>query len=208
MIRWILVLVLVSNPFTVGYAVEHSVLPVEDTQVAFAKPACVPQLMQRQTHAAGKAIKKTSSIDHKFYVSVTNITYSKKDQALRMVSRFFIDDMQLMMQQRYQTKTELTTEEDREPVVNLLQRYLSSKTELKVNGKPKQLEVIGYEYDIDQMIVYTEVPQVSNVNKISLQFEVLFDVFAEQKNMVHVDYAGRKRTMLLIKERPRETFNY
>lgn len=146
--------------------------------------------------------------DHKFYVSVSNITFSEKDQALRMVSRFFIDDLQLLMKQRYDTEIELTTEADQKPVINLLQRYLSSKTELYVNREEKTLDVLGYEYDVDQIVVYTEIPDVKQVNRLSLRFEVLFDMFSEQKNMVHIDYAGEKRTMLLLLDRPRETFVY
>ena len=38
---------------------------------------------------------------HKFYVSVTNVTYSEKNEALQITSRVFIDDLEEVLKERY-----------------------------------------------------------------------------------------------------------
>ena len=41
---------------------------------------------------------------HKFYVSVTNVVYSEKEDALQITSRIFIDDLEKLLEERYGIK--------------------------------------------------------------------------------------------------------
>jgi len=38
---------------------------------------------------------------HKFYISVTNVDYSSKDQAIQIITRVFVDDMDAVLKERY-----------------------------------------------------------------------------------------------------------
>ena len=49
---------------------------------------------------------------HKFYLSVTSIKYSEKDDALQITSRIFIDDFEKLLKERYDIEGKLATKDE------------------------------------------------------------------------------------------------
>ncbi|NHF60805.1 hypothetical protein FK220_015730 [Flavobacteriaceae bacterium TP-CH-4] len=146
---------------------------------------------------------------HKFYVSVTNIGYSEKDNALQITSRLFIDDMEQVLQERYDIKGNLATEEESELARDYLEKYLRAKFVVEVNGEVRDFTFLAKKYDNDVMVCYLEVPDVelSQTKSIQVQNEILTDLFDEQQNVVHFKINGNKKSFVLIKENNKGMLN-
>ena len=135
--------------------------------------------------------------DHKFYVSVTEIEYNEKAHSLQIISRVFIDDFEKLLQTRYDQSIHLTKNGDSEKLTDYIKKYLGQKMEVELDGKPYKLNYIGKEYENDLLLFYLEIPDVPEFKKIGIKNAILIDMFNEQKNLVHVEYKGETKSLIL-----------
>ena len=134
---------------------------------------------------------------HKFYVSATDIQYSEESESLQIISHVFIDDLEKLLKERYNDELFLLNEDEHPDADAFIERYFQDKISIMVDGKEKQLNYIGKEYDNDQLLVYLEVKDVKPFKNIWVENGVLTDLFPEQKNVVKVDHKGKIKSLLL-----------
>jgi len=141
------------------------------------------------------------TVAHKFYLSVTQVRYSEKDDALQITTRLFIDDMNAVLTERYGIDAKLGTNEETAVDVEYLQKYVRTKFMVSINGEQVDYTFLGKKYDSDVVICYVEVPKVDfpKVSSIAIENEILTDLFEEQQNVVHFDINGKKKSFVLIK---------
>lgn len=149
------------------------------------------------------------STAHKFYVSVTNIEYSEEDKAFQITSRIFIDDLDKLLSERYGIQAKLATPNESNLADGYIEKYFRSKFVVTLDGKPVKYTFLGKIYDTDVAICYLEIPNVNltEVKTMSIQNEVLTDLFEEQKNVVHIKWNGKKKSFVLIKENNKGMLN-
>jgi len=149
------------------------------------------------------------TIAHKFYVSVTNINYSEKNDSLQITSRIFIDDLEALLLERYDIDEELGVDKESSLAEEYIKKYLKAKFVLELNGEIITYNYIGKKYDNDVVIFYLEVSDVSftSLKTISIQNEVLTDLYEEQKNLVHIKWKGKKKSFVLIRENNKGMLN-
>ncbi len=138
---------------------------------------------------------------HKFYLSVTNVRYSEKDEAIQITSRIFIDDFENVLQERYGFNAELATKNESKEADAYIEKYFQARFAVEINGKNASYNFIGKKYDADVMICYIEVPEVDldTTTSIQIENEILTDLFDEQQNIVHFKIDGKKKSFVLIK---------
>jgi len=146
---------------------------------------------------------------HKFYVSVTNVVYAEKDDALQITSRIFIDDLEAVFKERYDFNGKLSVDDESPESSEYLQKYLRAKFQLSVNGKLKPFEYIGKKYDNDVVIVYLEIPKINlpELKSIEITNEILTDIYDEQQNIVHCKISDLKKSYVLSKENAKGVLN-
>jgi len=149
------------------------------------------------------------AVAHKFYISVTNVDYSEKDEAVQVITRVFIDDMNAVLKERYGISTVLGT--DKESVVDkeYLEKYLRTKFLVMINGESMTYDFIGHKYDSDMVICYIEVPNIplKTLKQIAITNEILTDIYDEQQNVVHMKVNGKKKSHVLVKSSPKGMLN-
>lgn len=138
---------------------------------------------------------------HKFYLSVSNIGYSEKDDALQITTRVFIDDMNTVLKERYAVEAVLGGDEESAMSQEYLEKYIRAKFRVTRNGETAVYTILGTKYDADVLILYMEVPKVdfSKVSSIGIENEILTDLYDEQQNVVHFNIAGKKKSFVLLK---------
>jgi len=139
--------------------------------------------------------------NHKFYVSVTEVEYNEKAESLQIISRVFIDDLEDLLQTRYEKTLMLGKKQESPKVPHYVEKYLNKKVEVHVDGKLMELKYIGMEYEDDMILLYMEIPKVKSVRQISVKNALLTDMFSEQKNLVHVTYKGNTKSLILNKDK-------
>ena len=145
---------------------------------------------------------------HKFYVSVTNVTYSKEEASIQIISRLFTDDLDNLLETRYGLKAQLNTPDESPQADAYIQRYFREKFELSIDGVPREYSFLGKRYENDLVICYIELADVGPAfESIALRSDILTDLFEEQKNLVHFDILGKKKSFVLIRENNKGMLN-
>jgi hypothetical protein len=150
------------------------------------------------------------SLVHKFYVSVTNINYSEKDDAFQITTRIFIDDLEEVLKERYGIEAKLATEEEAAMADEYLEKYFRTKFLIFLDGEQVTYDFLGKKYDNDVVICYIELVDIGmeNLTKMTLENELLTDLFDEQKNVVHVKWKENKKSFVLIKSNAKGMLNF
>lgn len=136
---------------------------------------------------------------HKFYVSVTQIEYKKEKESLQIITRVFIDDIEDLLQTRYDDKIILESEKESRMIDLYLEKYFKEKFMLKINGKDVVYNFLGKKYEEDLMLCFIEVENLKTLESIEVVNELLFDLFDEQQNIVHVKKEDDRKSLILEK---------
>lgn len=147
---------------------------------------------------------------HKYYLSVTNITYSQKDKAIQITSRVFIDDINAVLEERYGIKGDFGSGNESEIADEYLEKYFKTKFIIEVNSAPKKYNFLGKKYEDDLIVCYLEITNIkeTELNSIQIQNEVLMDMYSEQQNIVHFKVKEQKKSVILIKENNKGMLNF
>lgn len=137
--------------------------------------------------------------DHETYLSVTEIEYRKEQKSIQIISRVFIDDLEDVLSKRYQKEVSLSYDEDLETHKDLIEKYLSRKLNISIDGKLLDLKFLGSKFDADQVVLFIEGVNVQNMGKIKVENLILTDLFDSQKNIVHIKNGEIIESMLLFK---------
>ncbi|TYA53213.1 DUF6702 family protein [Formosa maritima] len=145
---------------------------------------------------------------HKYYVSVTQIEYVKEKESVQIISRIFIDDLEDVLQLRY--KEDLIIKKENEaPEVNLfIEKYLKGKLTIIINGEEKPINFLGKEFDNDIVICYLEIEDIKEIKTFEIQNLVLFDLYAEQQNIIRTKINSKNKSFILIKENDKGLLNF
>lgn len=149
-----------------------------------------------------------SATSHKFYVSTTNVEYVKEKQVVQVITKIFIEDVEQALQARYNPSISLDSPKEKASDEEYLKKYVLQKMKISINGNPVALKYIGKEYDIDIVNMYFEVEGVSEFNSIEIENKVLFDMFPEQQNIVHLKTSESRRSLVLDKNHPKGMLNF
>lgn len=149
-----------------------------------------------------------SSLSHKFYISTTNVEYVPEKQTIQIISKIFIEDLEQVLQERYSPLIVLSPTKETEVDINYLKKYVGQKLKISINNKPVELSYIGKEYDIDIMNMYFEIENISELTSIEIENKILFDMFPEQQNIIHIITPDANRNMILDKDHPDGLLNF
>ncbi len=150
----------------------------------------------------------TSFIAHKYYLSVTDIGYNKEEASLQIITRLFYDDLEDVLRERYDEGLTVDATSDQEELDMYIKKYLKRKIKIAVNGEEKTLSYLGKEYEDDYVVCYIEITDVPSIQTLELENTLLMDAFTEQKNMVHTDVLGRKKSLLLVDGNAKAVLNF
>lgn len=139
----------------------------------------------------------TSMAMHKFYVSVTQVEYVQEQQSVQIISRIFIDDLELALQNRYDKSIKLTEEKESENFNTYIERYFKQKLKITLNGKETVYKFLGKKYDNDILYFYFEIENVNDVKQFQITNQILFDALPDQQNIVKIKAKSEHKNYIL-----------
>ena len=134
---------------------------------------------------------------HKYYLSVTDLKYNQEEKSVQMITRLFYDDLEEVLQERYDATILVDKNADQDKLDSYIARYFKSKLEIKVNSEVQKVNYLGKEFEDDYVVCYMEVSEIESIDQIEIKSTLLMDLFTEQKNMIHTDILGKKKSLLL-----------
>lgn len=145
---------------------------------------------------------------HKYYLSVTDLEFNSESQSVQIITRLFYDDLEEVLQERYDDSIVVDATYDQEILDRYLTKYLSQKLVVTINGEKKEHTFIGKEYEDDYVVCYVEIEDIKEISSLEVYNTLLTDVFPEQKNMVHTSINNHKKSFLLTRENSKGLLNF
>jgi hypothetical protein len=144
---------------------------------------------------------------HPVHISVTEINYSEKDKALQIISRLFIDDLELSIRAK-RKEPELDIMEPKAPLTTkqLVIDYLTDHFKVKLDGKPCKLNFLGVEKEDLSLICYIEIANVKKIKTLEVFNDAIMATHEDQSNLVHVTFKSPVKSARLTYNNPSEKF--
>lgn len=145
---------------------------------------------------------------HKYYFSVTQADYDAEENALKMVTRVFYDDLEKVFQERYDKSIKVDVSYDQQKLDGYIKKYFDGKFIVRINGKAQPLNYIGHKDEIDYVVCFFEVTDIQDLKTIEIENTLLTDLFPDQKNVVHLNAGSKKKSFLLTRENDKAVLNF
>jgi hypothetical protein len=145
---------------------------------------------------------------HPFHVTVVEINHNADDRNLEISCKIFTDDFEKVLVQNYKTRVDLINPPDRKATDKLVSDYINTHLQLVADGKPVKLSYIGFERDGDAIYTYIEVPNIPQVKNIAIVNKLMYDLFDDQTNLMHVIVGGERKSGKVEYPKNEATFTF
>ena len=137
---------------------------------------------------------------HKFYTAIFKIDFNENKKRIEVTTRIFVDDLNTAISKKYNRKFSLGLATETPEDVDFMNKYISEKIILTLNGKPKSLRFLSKEIDENVLVCYFNCDGVSKIKTFEIANTVLTEVYEEQQNIVQLNMNNKKQTLLLTSE--------
>ncbi len=131
---------------------------------------------------------------HPIHVSTSNIEYNKQDNKLEVICTVFTDDFEAALAKQYNTKTDLNKAEMHAAMDALVKKYVAAHLHIKTDDAPANLNYLGYEINREATDIYLESDKIAQVKKVDVEVSLLYDLFDDQMNIVHIIVNGVRKS--------------
>lgn len=155
-----------------------------------------------------EAVAKGSGGFHPFYISVTEIEHNANDKTLEISCKIFTDDFERTLRTQYKGTVDLLKPKNKMEMNNLVSGYVKKHLIVAVDGKPVDLQFIGYEQQEEGIESYFQVSNISGVKKIDITDNILYEYKKEQVSFIHVIINGNRKSTKLNNPEDKVSFQY
>jgi len=136
-------------------------------------------------------------INHKYYVSTSLFNFNDSN-AIEITIRIFKDDLNSLFEKQYSDK--LSSDLNSPIIQSLISSYLENNIGVYFDNIKYQPSFLGSEGKNDLIICYLEIKKIPVSDSIKIENNILFDLFLDQKNIIHIKKNNEKQSFILTKE--------
>ena len=130
---------------------------------------------------------------HPFFVSVTEMEYNAGEKSLEISCKVFTDDLEKALRKVHGPGVDLYHPKDKAVLEQQLSAYITRKLKLVVDGRPVQLQFIGYELEEQSTFGYFEVRDLpSPPHKVDVSNALFYELYDKQMGIVHLTVNGKR----------------
>ncbi len=145
---------------------------------------------------------------HPFHVSVVEVNHNATDKTLEISCKIFTDDFEKVLVQNYRTKVDLINPPNKAAMDTLVKKYITSHVFLNADGKSVKLSYIGFERESEAVYGYVQVDNIPSVKKIDITNKLMYDLFTDQINLMHVTVGGNRKSTKLDYPETNASFSF
>jgi hypothetical protein len=151
----------------------------------------------------------TGSADHAIHISKCEILLNEESHSFEVALHIYADDLQTILSQRGAPLLHISSDRESIKADSFITAYLREKLQIKADAKPLAFQFVGKEPSEDFIALwcYLEFPSVPDYKKLSIRYDLLMDLYEDQKNIVHLKARGKKGYLLLHPKHPEEELN-
>lgn len=131
---------------------------------------------------------------HPYHVGSVEINYNSKSKNFEITGRFFLDDLENGLSKKYGKPFHFNDPKYKAQINEALKSYCAEYLKLKTNNQFLKINFIGYEEDNESVNVYLESETVSDPKKIEAAVSILYNLFDDQINLVHIIVNGNRKS--------------
>ena len=125
---------------------------------------------------------------HDYFVSICTIQHNATEQQLQIAWRMTTHDVEHALSADAKEKAlHLGSELELPQADSLLQAYLIKNLMIEIDGDPVTIEYLGRDVEMEDLYCYLQVKNVAHFETITVSSTLLFDMFHEQENVVHLE---------------------
>lgn len=144
---------------------------------------------------------------HDYYLSTTTIRWVPEKQQFQLTSRFFLEDIESLMQQKIGKEISLSPDNYPKKIEIFTQAYYLKNIQLTIDGEDQLIRYLGREYQDELLVVYAEINRSSpSFEELQFTNTFLIDYLKDQQNIFHVILPDQRKSFLLTKEKT--SFSY
>ena len=149
---------------------------------------------------------------HNFYVSTTSVRFVPGEKSLQITTQVFLDDLEGVLRQIGNDKTQLTPVVAQEQIDSLIEDYFRKNITFKAHGEIVDFDFLGKVYKSDVLISYMELQLDTLAPPLSIENTIFFDYLPDQKNIIHLNLASKRKSFLAVPSKsvfeiPNDFFN-
>jgi hypothetical protein len=138
------------------------------------------------------------NVIHEYYLSTTTLKLVPAKQQLQITSRFFLEDIEALMQEKTDQKVAFLPDSNPAEIDAFVKEFYLNNLTIASDGAQQQIDYLGREYQDDLLVVYAEVVLHSNESKrLEVKATFLTDFLSGQQNIIHLSSPAQKKSFLL-----------
>ena len=146
---------------------------------------------------------------HPIHVSVTEIEFDRKDRALEIMMRVFIDDMELTLRNSLnKPELDILNPPQGTDIDGLIGNYLKAHFSITLDNKARQASYLGHEREGEALIFFIEVSNVDSWRTITVHNDVIMSTYDDQSNLVHVYVGDKVKSLRLTRNTPADKLTF
>ena len=134
---------------------------------------------------------------HPFKASVCEINYNEGSGCLEITLKLFTDDLEECIRERTGIVLRLDSEGENPSAEKLINEYIQSGMQVKLNGNLVALEFLGKEYETGVTWCYLESAETAFPSDLSIYSSIMTELYPTQSNIVHIQAGKQKKSLLL-----------
>ena len=142
----------------------------------------------------------SSPFQHDFHVSRCEVVYRPATKSFEITQHMFVDDIELALREGHEGVLNLCTESEDEAADDLVKQYVDKHFSLEIAGTVHEGTYLGKEAGEDpmSMFVFIEIANVPEFQELTVSYDLLFEVFDDQKNILLFQVDREKPQMFLL----------
>ena len=120
--------------------------------------------------------------------------------SLELHVRIFKDDLSSLMEGKYSNEYNSNSDLDSPLIQSKIREYLETNISIYFDNIKYHPKCLGTENKNDLIVCYLELEKIPISNIIKLENKILFELFLDQKNIIHVKKNNNKQSFILTKD--------
>ena len=147
---------------------------------------------------------------HAIHVSKCEIQFNEEASTFEVAVQIYVDDLQTSLTKLGSPDLHLCTDRESKQADSVLKIYLEKQLTIDADGKALKSTFIGKEPSEDHIAVwcYIEFKSPATFKQLKVKYDVLMDLYDDQKNIVNIKVKEKKGYLLLHQKHKDETIQY
>ena len=131
---------------------------------------------------------------HPYHVGSVEFNYNQKTKTFEISGKFFLDDMENALNKKYPKNLKFQDAKVKAAIDEAMKNYCAEYVKLKVNNQFVKINYLGFEEDSESVDVYLESAVVEHPKKVETSISMLYNLFDDQMNIVHIIVNGKRKS--------------